>query len=174
MALRAKLVASALCLTRNRADAEDLVQCAFIRAFERGSDLDPETNWQAWFRTVVRRLGIDLARQRRRRRASANDELEELVAPSPEESPTWEWVSEELLATALKRCDTPYRDVLLLHYVEKVPYAVIAERLRLPMGTVATRLHRGRIRLREKLESLRGQAPCALNGAELVGPTECE
>ncbi len=153
-ALRTRLVTNALFVTRNKADAEDLVQCAFVRAIERREQLDANTNWQAWFRTVVRRLGIDLVRQRRRRHAGVVEEPDGLIAPDPEPLPLWERVPEDLLRSALGLCDQPYRDVLVLHYVEQLPYAKIAERLQLPMGTVATRLHRGRSLLRQQLESL--------------------
>ena len=153
MALRAMLVDHALFVTRNRADAEDLVQRAFVRAFERRESLDPKTNWHAWFRTVVRRLGIDLARQRRRRQTSATEALDGLVAPNPEPAPAWDWVSAAHLTSALEQCHENYRDILALHYVENLPYTEIAERLQLPMGTVATRLHRGRSMLRKLLES---------------------
>jgi RNA polymerase sigma-70 factor (ECF subfamily) len=150
--LRRLLVSSALPLTRNRADAEDLVQVAFTRALERSTALASDADWGLWLRTVVRRLGIDLIRRHRRWRF-AQLEPASLEAPSLESSPQWASLTATEVRAALEHCDPLYGRVFELHYFENVSYADIARRLDIPAGTVATRLHRARARLRAVLEA---------------------
>lgn len=150
--LRAAVLRTALVLTHNRADAEDLVQIAFVRALDRAGSLDPDTNWPAWLKTVVRHLAVDLGRRNQRWRLS---ELLESTMPGPstESSPeeAWTAITAEQLESAVGSIDAHYQTVYRLHHLEGASYAQMAEQLGIPVRTVGTRLHRARGRIRDTL-----------------------
>jgi RNA polymerase sigma-70 factor, ECF subfamily len=149
--LRAAVLRTALVLTHNRADAEDLVQTAFVRALDQDS-LNQETNWRAWLKTVVRHLAVDLARRNQRwRMTELLDSLEphELAAELADQA--WADITPEQLSAAVASIDANYQAVYRLHHVEGASYAQVAERLNIPVRTVGTRLHRARGRIRQSL-----------------------
>jgi RNA polymerase sigma-70 factor (ECF subfamily) len=150
--LRANVLRTAMVLTHNRADAEDLVQIAFMRALDRSSTLDADTNWPAWMKTVVRHLAVDLARRNQRWRLT---ELLDSIAPTgaaPEPTEAaWSSVSPEQLEAAVDSIDKHYQAVYRLHHLEGASYAQMAEQLKIPVRTVGTRLHRARGRIRDSL-----------------------
>lgn len=151
--LRAAVLRTALILTHNRADAEDLVQTAFVRALDRGEQLGADTNWPAWLKTVVRHLAVDVARRNQRWRVT---ELLESTIAAPlasdaEPAEPWSDVTPEQLKAAVESIDVHYRDVYRLHHVEGASYAQMAEQLGIPVRTVGTRLHRARGRIRDAL-----------------------
>lgn len=125
----------------SEADALDAAQNAILRAWERLDSLrSPE-----YFRTWLVRILINECRSALRRRARfAGEPDESLPAPEPERY-------DELYA-ALYSLDEKYRLPVTLHYLEGFRLAEIAEMLRLPQGTVATRLRRARELLREELK----------------------
>ncbi len=152
--LRAAVLRTALVLTHNRADAEDLVQIALMRAFDRSGSLDAETNWRAWLKTVVRHLAVDLARRNQRWRVTelldtVESPSETQAAETPEE--IWAEVSPEQLQEAVESIDPNYQAVYRLHHLEGASYAEMAEQLQIPVRTVGTRLHRARGRIRGAL-----------------------
>jgi RNA polymerase sigma-70 factor (ECF subfamily) len=151
--LRAALLRTALVLTHNRADAEDLVQIALMRAFDRAATLPSHTNWAAWLRTVVRHLAVDLARRKHRWRTTEwNDAVEMARGPGTEVSePEVPNVSAEQLQAAVASIDDHYQTVYRLFHVEGASYAQVAAALNIPVRTVGTRLHRARGRIRESL-----------------------
>lgn len=161
--LRAAVLRTALVLTHNRADAEDLVQIAFMRALDRSSTLDADTNWPAWMKTVVRHLAVDLARRNQRWRLT--ELLDTLhAATQPDESPDapWSKVSPEQLEAAVESIDSHYRDVYRLHHHHGASYAEMAEQLQIPVRTVGTRLHRARGRIRDVLVKTMAADACPL------------
>ena len=123
------------------ADCADAAQSAILRAWEKLDTLkSPE-----YFRTWLVRILINECRSALRRRARfAGEPDESLPAPEPERY-------DELYA-ALYSLDEKYRLPVTLHYLEGFRLAEIAEMLRLPQGTVATRLRRARELLREELK----------------------
>lgn len=133
--------------THNRADAEDLVQLAFLRALERTSSQRDTHNWSAWLNTVVQRLAIDRARRSRRRQCVEIDSVSSWYAQPECAPPAWQDVSPEHLRAAIRRCDDQVLVVYELRYGRNLSYAQIAERLGVPLGTVATRLRRARLEL---------------------------
>jgi RNA polymerase sigma-70 factor, ECF subfamily len=161
--LRAAVLRTALVLTHNRADAEDLVQIAFVRALDRSGTLDTETNWPAWLKTVVRHLAVDLARRNQRWRLT---ELLETLhsAIEQDEAPDAPWckVSPEQLAAAVDSIDAHYRAVYQLHHIEGASYAEMAEQLKIPVRTVGTRLHRARGRIRDRLQKAMDADACPM------------
>jgi RNA polymerase sigma-70 factor (ECF subfamily) len=151
--LRAAVLRTALVLTHNRADAEDLVQIAFIRAFDRSESLDAETNWPAWLKTVIRHLAVDLARRNQRWRLT---EFLESTQPGPGSTDSsvedaWAAVTPEQLQAAVDSIEVHYQAVYRLHHLEGASYAQMAEQLQIPVRTVGTRLHRARGRIRDRL-----------------------
>ncbi|HKU39695.1 MAG TPA: sigma-70 family RNA polymerase sigma factor [Polyangiales bacterium] len=160
--LRASVFRTALVLTHNRADAEDLVQTAFVRALDQDS-LNDQTNWRAWLKTVVRHLAVDLARRNQRWRTT---ELLESLEPhqgaaEPAEQ-AWADVTPEQLQAAVDSIDANYQAVYRLHHVEGASYAQVAEQLNIPVRTVGTRLHRARGRIRQSLLKAMDNMPEAI------------
>lgn len=165
--LRCKLLAAARATVRSPADAEDIVQTALLRAFEQAERLPPDINWTAWLRTVVRNLGIDHVRSRLR-----HVELgacEDLAAVQPNEEPDADWTSitGEQLQRAWNACEPLHRQVFELRFVHGLSYKEIADRLQIPMGTVATRLHRARDRVRARLVADAPSVPAACSACAL-------
>jgi RNA polymerase sigma-70 factor (ECF subfamily) len=150
--LRSVVLRTALVLTHNRADAEDLVQIAFVRAVARAGTLDPDTNWPAWLKTVIRHLAVDLARRNQRWRASEFVESTHpaaLADATPDEP--WATVTPEQLEAAVDSIDDHYQVVYRLHHLEGASYAQMAEQLNIPVRPVGPRLHRARGRIRDRL-----------------------
>jgi RNA polymerase sigma-70 factor (ECF subfamily) len=160
--LRAALLRTALVLTHNRADAEDLVQIALMRAFDRAQNQPSHTNWAAWLRTVVRHLAVDLARRKHRWRTTEWSDAVEMARGAGTEAiePELPSVSAEQLQAAVASIDDHYQIVYRLYHVEGASYAQVAAALNIPVRTVGTRLHRARGRIRESLLQHLDRAPC--------------
>src|SRR5262245_33128613 len=133
------------------ADAEDLAQETFVRAFVHFERFDPERPVLPWLIAIARRLCLDLLR---RRKVSAR--LETLPASDPPmPSPEGEAAVREQLALldrALTDLDEGPREAIVLFHIEEMSYRDIAAALEVPMGTVMTWLHRGRARLKNALQ----------------------
>lgn len=158
--LRAAVFRTALVLTRNRADAEDLVQIAFVRALDRSESLDADTNWPAWLKTVIRHLAVDLARRNQRWRLTEFVESTHAGPISAESADAaWAGVTPEQLHAAVDSIDAHYQTVYRMHHHEGASYAQMAEQLQIPVRTVGTRLHRARGRIRDRLLKTMGTEP---------------
>jgi len=161
------LFAQAYHLTRNRADAEDLVQETYIRGMRKFAQFKPGTNLKAWLGRILFNQFINEYRRKKRRvksvfvegvenMAESNDQPENeerLVDMAPEELTRDERFLETLdqdLKSGLQEMDKRYRDVLLLNTVGELSYRDIAGKLKLPIGTVMSRLHRAKAFLRER------------------------
>jgi RNA polymerase sigma factor (sigma-70 family) len=171
--LRAALLRTAHVLTRNHADAEDLVQTALLRAFDRGRDLPSDINWPAWLKTVIRHLAVDRARRHRRWRMTELGDSADLqfhvqgVAESAVPA-----VSPEELQGAVDSVEAHYQLIYRLFHVEGASYAQLAARLNIPIRTVGTRLHRARGRIRANLlAQLETNAELARVRAQAARPT---
>jgi RNA polymerase sigma-70 factor, ECF subfamily len=146
-----RLVTQLVAVTGDTAEAEDVVQEAFVRAAERWSTLRHYDAPEAWVRRVA--INLALSTLRRARRAAQQTlrwrrELEPGTAPSPDVAE----VDRLAVTAALRRLPEPYRVVLALHYLADLDVHRIAAELSIPVGTVKTRLARGRRRLRVILE----------------------
>jgi RNA polymerase sigma-70 factor (ECF subfamily) len=147
----------ALNLTRNRKDAEDLVQETYLRAFRFFDSYQTGTQIKAWLFRILRNTFINRYRAKKKRPAevdfdrveSAYDRVvDEAFArkgqpPSPE-SRLMDGVLDEEVQQALDDLPEEYRSVVLLALVEDLSYKEIASALSIPLGTVMSRLHRGR------------------------------
>ena len=150
-------------MTRNPADAEDLVQETYLRAFRAWDRFEPGTNLKAWLFKIMTNLFISSYRQRRREPVTVStDDTEEfdlyrnLLAHDAEvgksaESIVLEGLVDDDVKQALSDLAENFRIPVLLADVEGFSYREIADMLSIPIGTVMSRLHRGRKALQKAL-----------------------
>ncbi len=169
-----RLYRMALRLCRKPTEAEDLVQETYLKAFRHFDQFDPGTNCQAWLLTILHNTFVNRVKREGRevlepeewgleRRAAESSEVVAAIA-SPEEELLKHVVDADLI-TALERVPPRFREMVLLADVEECSYKEIAQICGAPLGTVMSRLSRGRQLLREALRevsrerrSLRGQS----------------
>lgn len=154
----------ALSLTRNRKDAEDLVQEAYLRAFRFFDTYRPGTHIKAWLFRILRNTFINRYRAAKARPEEVDfspiergyedwiesDYVRARGEPSPEQS-VMDGVVDDEIETALAELVEEYRTVVILALVEEMSYREISEALGIPIGTVMSRLHRGRKQLQARL-----------------------
>ena len=151
-----RLYAVALRLTRNPADAEDLVQETYLRAFKSAHQYTPGTNLRGWLFTILHNTHLNQRRDRARNPVEADSEAVEL-APNAEEGPATP--EEELLRStldidlreALDELPEAFREAVWLRDVEQFSYDEIARIVQVPIGTVMSRISRGRRLLHDRL-----------------------
>lgn len=141
-------------LCGNAHDAEDITQEAFIRVFRSLDRYKPGT-FEGWMHRIVTNLFLDSARRRGRIRFEALPEDAERV-PGRERSPE-QVISEEtfdpVLQTALANLSPEFRAAVVLSDIEDLSYEEVGRILGVKMGTVRSRIHRGRAALRAELEA---------------------
>ena len=140
-----RMVGLLFAFLHDRAQAEDVVQDAFASALVRWPVLRGYHDPEAWVRTVAFRRAVD----HRRRRARQLRSLTRLGPPPPVPPVGAEHVD---LVRALGKVPVAQREVLVLHYVAELAVERIAAQLRLPVGTVKSRLARGRAALAHHLQ----------------------
>jgi RNA polymerase sigma-70 factor, ECF subfamily len=156
------LYGAALRLTRNPTDAEDLVQDTYLRAFRGFAGFREGTNLKAWLYRILTNSYINTYRKKQRepRIVEGPDDVEEwylfdrLGARSVEESAESEVldsIPDEDVKRALESLPENFRMAVLLADVEGFSYREIAEITDVPIGTVMSRLHRGRKALEKAL-----------------------
>jgi RNA polymerase sigma-70 factor, ECF subfamily len=145
------LYGTAYRLTRNAADAEDLVQETFLRAYRAFSGYTPDTNIRAWLYTILYRVRAD--HYRRIGRSPQTVELidEGPAVPAPQEQLAQ---GQEEIARALHALPEAFRSAVVLRDIQEFSYDEIAGILDVPIGTVMSRIHRGRALLRKALSGL--------------------
>ncbi len=147
-------------LAGSREDADDLVQETYARAFRSWRSFQPGTNLRAWLLRILTNLNID--RGRRRQRApqtqplEANDyflydRLAENGDGVTDEERVVERLSQDDIVSALSAVPHDFRDVIVLVDIGDFSYADAAQILDIPVGTVMSRLHRGRRILKREL-----------------------
>jgi RNA polymerase sigma-70 factor (ECF subfamily) len=140
-------------MTRNAHDAEDLVQETFLRAFRSFDKYEPGTNAKAWLYTILFRVRTDVFRKQGR-----SPKLVELEGEGPSEPAQQERAltgGGEDIARALENLPETFRAAVVLRDVEDLTYDEIAKVLDVPIGTVMSRIHRGRTLLRAALAGSR-------------------
>lgn len=148
------LFATACRLTGNPHDAEDLVQDTFLRAFRAFESFTPGTYIRAWLFTILHRARTDAFR--RTGRTPQTVEVEECMVSVP---PAQDSLANggERISRALDALPEVFRAAVVLRDVQEFSYDEIARILDVPIGTVMSRIHRGRALLRESLSDLRPQ-----------------
>ena len=154
-------------LVGTREEAEDLVQETYARAFRSWRSYTPGTNLRAWLFRILTNLNID--RGRRLQRAPATQPIEEGdyylynrledAGPPEDEEHVVERLSQDAIVEALSAVPHNYRDVVVLVDIGDFSYGDAAQILDVPVGTVMSRLHRGRRILKRALaETAVGEA----------------
>ena len=149
------LYGTALRLTRNEADAQDLVQDTYVKAFKSRKQFRAGTNLKAWLFTILHNTF------RNRRRDIGRDPVDvdsdrvdwprRPTRPIPPRSNLLRGAMAPDLQAALDSLPEAFREAVWLRDVEEFPYAEIAEMLGIPVGTVMSRISRGRRMLYDKM-----------------------
>lgn len=160
----------AMALTRSSSDAEDLVQETLLRAFDRFETFRQDGSPRAWLHTIMRNLFFNMYRKKSREpkqvsldvfeptttggggiaiEADSAEQASQTIT-SPERIVLGQMESAALLA-AVKALPDEYREVVTMADVQNMPYQDIADTLRIPIGTVRSRLSRGRERVRRAI-----------------------
>ena len=149
-----RLFRFAMWLERDRAEAEDLVQETLVQALQSFHRFAPGTNCRAWLMSILRHVRGN--RLRSRGRQPVVTEVTDAIADAiPYVSPIPEQLTDEAVLNALAEIPEPYQQVILLCDVEELSYKEISGVLEVPIGTVMSRLHRGRALLRTRLAQSR-------------------
>jgi RNA polymerase sigma-70 factor (ECF subfamily) len=171
------LYRAALRLTRVPADAEDLVQETYLKAFRAADRFEPGTNLRAWLFTILHNTALNRARDRSRETVAVDSEIVDRAADAPPpggrsagaaETPESLLIRDTLapeLQEAIDALPEAFRQAVWLRDVEEFSYAEIAEMLSIPIGTVMSRISRGRRLLFDRLKESavgRRQAPVAV------------
>jgi RNA polymerase sigma-70 factor, ECF subfamily len=145
-----RLFRLALWLERNRAEAEDLVQETLIQALQSFHRFKAGTNCRAWLVTILHHVRSNRRRASGRLTlvADVDDRISSTTAFVP---PIPECLTDDDVLSALRAIPEPYQHVIVLCDVEEMSYKEISEALSIPLGTVMSRLHRGRALLRAEL-----------------------
>jgi RNA polymerase sigma factor (sigma-70 family) len=150
--LHAQLMKSATNWARNRADAEDLVQGTLARALKHRHRFT-STNARAWLHTILNNLAIDTWRKNTRDVLLPPQVMDLQPAQPAEPPPIWRFFSDEDVRLAVDRCRSPLRETYALSVFGGLSNGQIAAQLKIPVATVATRLHRARADLRKTLQA---------------------
>ena len=157
-----QLYGAAVRMTRHTADAEDLVQETFAKAFAKFHQYRPGTNLKAWLYRILTNTWINTYRRAQRRpQESDDDQVEDWqLAAAAEHTSTGlrsaevealEAMPDEIVTQALAELRDEFRMAVYLADVEGFAYKEIAEIMETPVGTVMSRISRGRAQLRQSL-----------------------
>ena len=178
MPLLDQLYGGALRMTRNPQDAEDLVQETYLKAYKNFDSFTPGTNLKAWLYRIMTNTYINSYRKKQRRplETSADEVTDhQLYSSSSHDSTGLESAEVEALkampnsriSEALNALNEDYRMVVYYADVEGLAYKEIADVLDIPMGTVMSRLHRGRKQLRGMLKDVAKERGIGLDHADM-------
>ncbi len=181
------LYAGALRMTRNPADAEDLVQETMMRAYRAFDRFEAGTNLKAWLFRILTNAYINVYRKKQREpQKVSSDEVEDFdlyqelknhdprYTRSPESIVMDSLVDSDIIQ-ALDDLPEQFRLAVVLSDIEDFSYAEMAEIMEVPLGTVMSRLHRGRKALQKRLWELandRGIGPAAQRQASGAGMSD--
>jgi RNA polymerase sigma-70 factor (ECF subfamily) len=150
------LFRTAMWFERDRTEAEDLVQDTLRQALESFHRYTPGTNCRAWLMSILRNVRHNRLRARGRL-PIVTDSDDTIATTVPFVPPVPEHLTDDELLGALRRIPVQYQEVILLSDVEELSYKDIAAALGVPIGTVMSRLHRGRTCLRDELTAAKGR-----------------
>ena len=137
--------------------AEDVLQTVFIKAYENLQSFDIKRNFSSWIYRIAHNEALNKIKRENRSVSGFDPKILEILVEN-NDNPAKEHDSKEL-KVQIEKCfsELPikYRDVLTLFYLEDKKYEEISDILRLPSGTVATRINRGKKLLQEKCQKLK-------------------
>ena len=164
MSFAPQLYAAAMRLTRNQADAEDLVQETFLKAYRAYEGFEQGSNLRAWLYRVLTNNYINSYRAKQRRPEESDLEdvedlylyrrlgsLEAALASRSAEDQLFDLFTDDEVKEALEALPEAFRVPVLLADVEEFSYKEISDMLEVPIGTVMSRLHRGRKAMQQAL-----------------------
>lgn len=159
-----QLYAAAMRMTRNQADAEDLVQETYLKAYRSYATFEEGSNLRAWLYRILTNTFINKYRAKQRRPEETDlDDIEDLylyrriggleaaLASRSAEDQMMDLFTDDEVKAALEALPESFRLPVLLADVEEFSYKEIAEMLEIPIGTVMSRLHRGRKAMQKRL-----------------------
>ena len=160
------LYRTALRLSRDRADAEDLVQDTYLKAFRAADRFEPGTNLRAWLFTILHNTAKNRFRDRARDSVAVDSDVVDRAADAPPpasrgrgaDTPETLLLRDTLapeLQSAIDALPEAFREAVWLRDVEEFSYAEIAKMLDVPIGTVMSRISRGRHLLFDRLSPTR-------------------
>ena len=163
------LYRTALRLTGAPADAEDLVQETYLRAFRAAGQFEPGTNLKAWLFTILHNAARNRLRDRAREAVTFDSVTVDRAidlhpfgpggqAPDTPETLLLRDILDPDVQAAIDGLPDPFRQAVWLRDVEEFSYAEIAAMLAIPVGTVMSRISRGRRQLFDRLSASRGVA----------------
>jgi len=165
-------------LTRSVADAEDLVQETYLKALRAADQFEPGTNLRAWLFTILHNSARNRARDRSREAVTADSDAMERALEQPADLHARPATPEALLMrdtlapdlqAAIDDLPPQFREAVWLRDVEEFSYAEIADMLAIPVGTVMSRISRGRSQLFERLTAAQ---PSVAAGRSVAGVGE--
>ena len=145
----------ALRVCRDREKAEDLIQETYLQAWRSFHRFEIGTNLRAWLYKILFNVYYDGIRRAKLELAPIEETIAETIAYDP---PTPQRLTEEEVLAALERIPRDFQLPVVLADVEDLSYREIANTLRIPLGTVMSRLHRGRKLLRMELANYAREA----------------
>jgi RNA polymerase sigma-70 factor (ECF subfamily) len=169
----------ALKITRNEDDAQDLVQETFMRAYRFFDKYEPGTNCKAWLYRILKNTFINHYRKQHRRPSEVDfDAIEETQETQVKQTGLKQGDPEETLLNSMLKKDVrqafaqlpqDYREALFLSLVEGFSYREIAEIMKCPIGTVMSRIHRGRKLMQRELKGhTAGKSWAVVEGEEAL------
>ncbi|WIM68992.1 sigma-70 family RNA polymerase sigma factor [Corynebacterium breve] len=183
MPLLDQLYGGALRMTRNPQDAEDLVQETYLKAYNAFGSYKQGTNLKAWMYRIMTNTYINTYRKKKRRPVETSaDEMTDSQLYTTSSHDSTGLVSAEVealknipnqqITDALNSLSDDYRLVVYLADVEGMAYKEIAEIMDTPLGTVMSRLHRGRKQLRGLLKDVAAEKGIGLDHPDMKEGTE--
>jgi RNA polymerase sigma-70 factor (ECF subfamily) len=148
-------------IVRHAADAEDVTQETFIRAYERLYLFDQQHEFRNWLFKIATNLAINRLRSRRREQVLKFEAAERLKQQASGDGDALELPGDQDWHYWLGQLDEQYRAAIVLFHFSEMGYQEVADALDIPLNTVRTLLHRGRRQLRE----LMGKAKQSENGS---------
>jgi RNA polymerase sigma-70 factor (ECF subfamily) len=155
-----RLFRLAMWLERNRSEAEDLVQETLMQALQSFHRFQSGTNCRAWLVTILYHLRSN-RRRARARLTFVPDEQHHIAETVPMVPSIPDGLTDEEVLEAIKGLPEAYQQIVLLCDIEELTYREAADALRIPIGTVMSRLHRARALLRRELSHMVGAVSVA-------------
>ena len=154
MTYQHRIFSIALRMLGNRAEAEEIAQEVFLRVHRSVRDFRGEAKLSTWLYAITSRLCLDRLHSGARAPRAGETELLSIADPGPNPGVTLEASElEAALHRAIAELDDDHRMVIVLRDLHGLSYEEIVAALELPLGTVRSRLHRGRMALKSRLES---------------------